>query len=199
MQTKSADSLATVCESSIGLFLLPRRTDGFRAELSVSRAPPGGVRSYSGPTLCACGCRVGAIGVRVRVMRLRRLVMYTIQYCIIYDIIAGHRCSQTPTVIRNDSRAVAKDRQDGRRRSAASDCGGRRCRLRRRRRRWRSAGDSRWASRIRRRCRHRLLRRRRPRRRSAVSGGGTPRPRPPSLPSWTCRPRRRPRRRTSTT
>lgn len=132
--------------------------------------------------MLVCGCCAGVIGVRVRV-RIR------------FDFIAGYRCSQTPTVIKNDNRAVATDRRDGRRRSAASDCGGRRCR-RRRQRRYRLTGDSRWETRTRRRCRrrrHRLLYRHW----SAASGGGTPRPRPPSWPSWTFRPRRLPRRRTS--
>lgn len=60
--------------------------------------------------------------------------LYNTSVCVcVWDyasIIAGHRCSQTPTVIRNDSRAVAKGQQDDRWRSAASD-DGRRCRRRR--------------------------------------------------------------------
>lgn len=47
-------------------------------------------------------------------------------------IIAGHRCSQTPTVIRNGNRAVATGPRDGQWRSAVSD-GDLRCRRRRRR------------------------------------------------------------------
>lgn len=98
---------------------------GFERYSSLRREPRRAVCVHSRPMLrvwvpCGCDRRAGASDASPSSRDVYDNV-------IIYDIIAGHRCSQTPTVIRNDSRAVAKDRRDGRRRSAASDRDGRRC------------------------------------------------------------------------